>query len=68
MADSISRSIAKSFTWRITATITTILIAYFITGNVETAVMIGGVEFFAKMFIYFLHERLWTSIPKLDKN
>ena len=68
MADSISRSIAKSFTWRITATITTILIAYFITGNIETAVMIGGVEFFAKMFIYFLHERLWTSIPKLDKN
>lgn len=68
MADSISRSIAKSFTWRITATITTILIAYFITGNVGTAVMIGGVEFFAKMFIYFLHERLWTSIPKLDKN
>jgi uncharacterized membrane protein len=62
MADSISRSIAKSFTWRITATITTIVVAYFITGNVSTAMAIGGVEFFVKMFIYFLHERLWAEV------
>ena len=62
MADSISRSIAKSLTWRITATITTIVVAYFITGNVTTAMAIGGVEFFVKMFINFLHERLWASV------
>jgi len=62
MADSISRSIAKSLTWRITATITTIAIAYLIIGDVSTAMAIGGIEFFAKMFIYFLHERLWASI------
>jgi uncharacterized membrane protein len=65
MADSISRSIAKSLTWRITATLTTILIAYFIIGDVNTAMMIGGIEFFAKMIIYFLHERLWASVPKI---
>ena len=65
MADSISRSIAKSLTWRITATLTTILIAYFIIGDVNTAMMIGGIEFFAKMIIYFLHERLWESVPKI---
>jgi uncharacterized membrane protein len=62
MADSINRSIAKSLTWRITATITTIAIAYLIIGDVSTAMAIGGIEFFAKMFIYFLHERLWASI------
>jgi uncharacterized membrane protein len=27
--------------------------------------MIGGIEFFTKMFIYFLHERLWASVPKI---
>ena len=48
MADSISRSIAKSLTWRITATITTIVVAYFITGNVTTAMAIGGVLFTRK--------------------
>lgn len=62
MADSISRSIAKSLTWRITATITTIAIAYLIIGDLSIAMAIGGIEFFAKMFIYFLHERLWASI------
>ncbi len=46
MADSISRSVAKSLTWRITATVTTILIAYFIIGDVETEMLIGGIEFF----------------------
>lgn len=62
MADSISRSIAKSFTWRITATLTTIVISYFVIGEVSLALMIGGLEFFTKMFIYFLHERLWASV------
>jgi len=62
MADSISRSVAKSLTWRLTATFTTIIIAYFIIGDVEAALAIGGVEFFAKMFIYFLHERLWAQV------
>lgn len=62
MADSISRSIAKSFTWRITATLTTIVISYFVIGEISLALMIGGLEFFTKMFIYFLHERLWASV------
>jgi len=62
MADSIKRSIAKSLTWRITATLTTILIAYFIIGDVTTAMTIGGIEFFAKMLIYFLHERAWNMM------
>ena len=56
MADSISRSIAKSLTWRITATITTIVVAYFITGNVATAMAIGGVEFFVKISSNFSQE------------
>ena len=62
MTDSIKRSIEKSVTWRITATLTTILIAYFIIGDVSTAMAIGGIEFFAKMLIYFLHERAWNMV------
>ena len=62
MTDSIKRSIAKSVTWRITATLTTILIAYFIIGDVSTAMAIGGIEFFAKMLIYFLNERAWNMV------
>ena len=58
------RSILKAFTWRILATLTTMTIAFLITGEVATAITIGGIEFFAKMFIYYGHERAWQMIPR----
>lgn len=60
--DSVKRSIAKSLTWRITATFTTILIAWLILGDINPALAIGGVEFFAKIFVYYLHERAWNKV------
>jgi adenylylsulfate kinase len=51
------RSLAKAFTWRITATLTTACIAFFITGEIDTAMLIGGIEFFFKFAIYYFHER-----------
>ena len=53
------KAVAKTFTWRFTATLTTVIIAWFITGSVEAGLAIGGIEFFAKMFLYYVHERLW---------
>lgn len=61
--DSPLRSALKGFTWRITATLTTILIAYFTTGNVDVALQIGGIEFFVKFVIYYGHERAWALVP-----
>lgn len=67
MADSISRSIAKSITWRIIASITTAILAL-LFGMPQKAV---GYLFLADIIVKFLmyigHERIWTSIPKLDK-
>lgn len=60
--DSHIRSIVKSVSWRVTATITTIILVYLFTGTIELALAIGGVEVVAKMFIYFLHERLWDRL------
>ena len=45
MPDSRTRSLAKALSWRFTATLTTALIAYSVTGDMDTAVMIGGIEF-----------------------
>jgi len=56
------RSIVKAITWRTMGTIDTILIAYFLTGEVKTAVSIGGIEIFTKMILYFFHERIWNMI------
>ena len=58
------RSLIKGFTWRILATTTTITIAYIITGKVGDALKIGGIEFFGKLIIYYLHERAWQSVPR----
>jgi len=53
------RHLAKTMTWRITATITTMLVAWFVTGDYTTGLTVGGIEFFVKMPIYYFHERAW---------
>lgn len=60
--DSRVRSLAKALTWRITATLTTAVIAYIITGELNTAVLIGSIEFFVKFVIYYAHERVWNWV------
>ena len=52
-------SLAKAFSWRVVATATTAAIAFVITGEMDTALLIGGIEFFLKIGIYYLHERTW---------
>ncbi|MDA8878337.1 DUF2061 domain-containing protein [Porticoccaceae bacterium] len=56
------RSLAKALTWRVTATLTTAVIAYIVTGEVRAAVIIGGIEFVLKFVIYYGHERAWNLL------
>ena len=56
------RSFVKGISWRITGTVDTMLISYFVTGNPLTALKIGGVEIFTKLALYYLHERVWQKI------
>jgi len=53
------RHIAKTFTWRFIATSDTILIAFLITGDLNSGVKIGLIEVISKMILYYIHERLW---------
>ena len=53
------RHLAKAVTWRVVATTATILIAWGVTGDWRTGLEVGGIEFFVKMFLYYLHERFW---------
>ncbi len=57
-----TRSLAKALTWRITATLTTAVIAYMVTGELSTAVIIGGLEFVLKFIMYYGHERAWNEV------
>jgi uncharacterized membrane protein len=57
-----SRSLIKSMSWRIIGTLDTILISYFITGELSFALSIGGIELVTKMMLYVVHERLWNRV------
>ena len=60
--ESKSRSIVKSISWRILATLTTLTLVYIFIGDTRIALSVGGIEIFLKMFIYFLHERGWDKL------
>jgi adenylylsulfate kinase len=57
-----TRSILKTVSWRIWATVTTFALVFLFIGEVEVALTIGVIEVFIKMLIYFLHERVWDKI------
>ena len=56
------RSILKAFSWRTWATITTAIIVFLFTGKFALALTVGLLEVFAKMGLYFFHERMWQKI------
>lgn len=62
MAEKAYRSIAKTISWRTVGTLDTVIIAYFITGNLKMAASIGSIELFTKMVLYYFHERAWNKI------
>ena len=59
-----ARSLLKALSWRVIATLTTILIAWRVYRDIKPALAIGGIEFIAKFFVYYGHERLWQLIPR----
>lgn len=52
-------SITKAVSWRILGTLDTIFISYFWTGHIGKALVIGGTEIITKIFLFYLHERVW---------
>ena len=56
------RSLVKAISWRVTGTIDTILISFLITGQAKWALTIGFVELFTKVFLYYVHERIWNRL------
>lgn len=60
--DSHFRSVIKGASWRIVGTLDTMMLSYIFTGLAIKALKIGGVELFTKIFLYWLHERLWMRL------
>jgi uncharacterized membrane protein len=62
MQDSKTKSLLKTLSWRAVATIITMIIAYFIVGDLTVALSIGAFDVIIKMVAYYFHERAWSKI------
>ncbi|MCS6935060.1 MAG: DUF2061 domain-containing protein [Chitinophagales bacterium] len=56
-------SLAKAITWRIVATLDTMVLGWFYSGNPLMGVKIGLLEIVTKIILYYLHERVWNAVP-----
>jgi len=56
------RSLLKTISWRVLATLATGIIVFLLTGKLLLALSVGGIEVIVKMVLYFFHERLWNRV------
>ena len=68
MNDTPVRSLAKAVSWRITGTVDTFLISWLITGQALIASGIALTEIMTKVFLFWLHERVWNRIVWAETN
>ncbi|HTV63299.1 MAG TPA: DUF2061 domain-containing protein [Verrucomicrobiae bacterium] len=57
------RSLVKAVSWRLAGSVDTMIISLIITGKIKWALSISGVELFTKVFLFYVHERVWNKIP-----
>lgn len=57
-----TRSIVKGFSWRFFATTTTVIIVYLFFGRLDLAIAAGIIETISKVFLYFVHEKIWQRV------
>ena len=64
------RSILKSITWRMIATGTTFILAFFVFSGtgcddvLQKSSIVARLELVIKLAIYYLHERAWQMVPR----
>ena len=57
------RSLLKGLSWRLVATTTIIILAWWKTGDYAFALELGAAEFVIKLGLYYAHERAWLRVP-----
>lgn len=56
------RSIVKTMSWRVVASLTTMTLVFIFTGKLIISLGVGISEAVIKTFLYYLHERIWGNI------
>ena len=53
------RHLAKALTWRVVASLTTFIIGWVVTGDLDFGMAIGAADVLIKIALYYFHERAW---------
>ncbi len=56
------RSVTKSISWRVIATLATVMLVFIFTRNWVISVKVGSLEVIVKIVLYYWHERGWNKI------
>ena len=56
------RKVLKSVSFRLIATLITIVLVLVFTREIMVSLQVGAAEFFAKIVLYYFHERLWNML------
>ena len=56
------RSVVKGISWRVIASITTMIIVYLFFGRLDLAIATGLIETVFKLSLYWIHERAWLKV------
>lgn len=54
------RSLVKAVSWRIVATLTTILLVFIFSKDLTLGTVVGITELIVKTVVYYVHERVWN--------
>ena len=64
--DSVKNSLMKTVSWQVIATTTTLVIGWILTGSLLAGGVIASIEFWAKLALYYAHERAWSCPLNID--
>jgi uncharacterized membrane protein len=56
------RSLVKTLSWRIIASLDTFLISWLVSGKISIGVTIATIEVITKLALYYFHERAWDKV------
>jgi adenylylsulfate kinase len=56
------RSVLKALSWRVLGTLVTATVVLIMTRKPWVALAAGGADFFSKIGLYFIHERVWNRV------
>ncbi|WP_321348196.1 DUF2061 domain-containing protein [uncultured Draconibacterium sp.] len=55
-------NLAKTLTWRVLASLTSFIIGWVVTGNLDFGLAIGAADVIIKIALYYFHERVWYQL------